>query len=128
MIRQSPNACPFVLLEKDLKNRKCVLVKRSDCVEYWCYNEAKNDTGFVTSAGQKIYKSDGIRLKCIIVCNDEYAKKYRSTDGKNTITYQVHGIRFDGQDINYYLSKTDRHADNVWVEELKNECNSAITK
>ena len=92
------------ILKKDIENGYIKIKTQDDFMEYWIYTGPKQaymDTNGILV--EKITEGEE-KLNLVVVC--ENVPKLIMTDAPNH--YVVSGVRFDGDELVDYLSKTGR--------------------
>lgn len=98
MIKYSAN---YILIKKDLDDGFVKKHIYKNVVEYFIY-QAKKSRIFKLDGKPAILRNiDDAELSCIIVCDDHFKEKKDNT-------WIVKGFRFDKQDLEDYLKKTNR--------------------
>lgn len=98
----------WIIFKRDLKNGKVrkenFSLKGKSFIEYYIYKPENKKLGLFSSLGKPLFRKGKIKLYAIIVCSSSATHIYKELPD----AFIVRGVKFDSEDVNTYLRKTER--------------------
>lgn len=91
----------FIIIKADLDSGFVKVHQYKTVVEYFCYKARKSHIFKLDGKKAQLSNIGEAELSAIIVCDDHYKEEKQNT-------YIIKGFRFDKQDLEDYLRKTNR--------------------